>query len=306
MIKDIVEKNDTITLENIHKEKLKEVISKFQDRNNNFDLENFLKYLNDEKVNVIREGYSLNFLGKRSAELQSALDSTTVFVPDEKHNNKKENINSENIYLSADNLEALRHLKKSYHGKIKCIYIDPPYNTGSDGFCYTDKFKYTKEELSEKIGIEINEAERTLNMESTQSNSHSAWLSFMYARLLIANELLCDDGVIFISIDDNEQSNLKVLCDEVFGEDNFVAICPRKTRGSATTKSDAEIQTLNDYVLIYWKNKSISKFNLKCVGEKVYPYNDERGDYYTVLLQDNGPHGCYEPQKLDLFIIMFI
>ena len=124
MIKNIVEKNNSITIDSIHKDKLNEVISKFKDSNDNFDLENFIKYLKDENVKVIREGYSLNFLGKRAAELQSALDSTTVFVPDKEHNSKPENKDSENIYISADNLEALRHLKKSYHNKIKCIYID--------------------------------------------------------------------------------------------------------------------------------------------------------------------------------------
>ena len=200
MIKDIVEKNSAITLDSIHKKRLNEVLSQFKDSNNNFDLENLINYLNDENVKIIREGYGLNFLGKRAAELQSALESTTVFVPDIEHNCKEENKNSENIYISADNLEALRHLKKSYHNMIKCIYIDPPYNTGNDGFCYTDKFKYDKDELAKKLGIDVSEAERILNMESTKSNSHSAWLSFMYARLLIARDLLVNEGVFFVSI----------------------------------------------------------------------------------------------------------
>ena len=141
MLKNIVENNDKMSIDIIHKQKLESIISNFKDNNGNFDLENFIKYLNDENVKVIREGYSLNFLGKRAAELQSALDSTTVFVPDVEHNSKPENKDSENIYISADNLEALRHLKKLYHNRIKCIYIEPDYSGGEQCctlFSWTD------------------------------------------------------------------------------------------------------------------------------------------------------------------------
>ena len=227
MVRDNNEYNKNLNLDDLRKEKINEVIVKFTDHNGNFDYENFKKYIEEKGDKVIREGYGLNFLGKRAAELLAGQESTTVFVPDIEHNEKEENKNSGNIYISADNLEALRHLKHSYYKKIKCIYIDPPYNTGKDGFCYPDNFKYEKENeketLSEKLGVSLDEAERILSMESNRTNSHSAWLSFMYARLLIARELLTDDGAIFISIDDNEMANLKLLCDEVFGEDNFIA-----------------------------------------------------------------------------------
>ena len=131
-------------------------------------------------------------------------------------------IDTENIYIEGDNLDALKHLLKSYENKIKCIYIDPPYNTGSDGFVYNDRFSFTKETLMQKLSVDEEKAERILELTTRGSASHSAWLTFIYPRLLLARDLLTDDGVIFISIDDNEQANLKLLCDDVFGEQNFI------------------------------------------------------------------------------------
>ena len=103
---------------------------------------------------------------------------------------------------------------------MKCIYIDPPYNTGSDGFVYSDNFSFTVEELSAKLSIDESQAQHILDLTKRGSASHSAWLMFMYPRLLLARDLLTDDGAIFISIDDNEQANLKLICDDVFGEEN--------------------------------------------------------------------------------------
>lgn len=168
---------------------------------------------------------------------------------------------TDNLIIKGNNLLALHSLKKEFAGKVKLIYIDPPYNTGNDGFAYNDNF------------------------------NHSSWLTFMKNRLEVARDLLREDGAIFVQCDDNEQAYLKVLMDEIFGRENFVANCPRKTRGSATTKSDAELQKLNDYILIYWNEKRNSVFNLKIKGQKKYPYEDERGNFYLVPLQDNGPHG---------------
>ena len=191
---------------------------------------------------------------------------------------------TQNLYIEGDNLEVLKILQRSYFNKVKMIYIDPPYNTGND-FVYEDDFKDPIQHYKEVT------SQTTKSNPETMGRFHTAWLNMMFPRLRLAYNLLREDGVIFISIDDHEVHNLRKICDEIFGEENFVATCPRKTRGSATTKSDAEIQKLNDYILIYWKNKSNSEFNLKLVGEKQYPYSDERGKYYTVLLQDNGPHG---------------
>jgi len=120
--------------------------------------------LSQEDVDVEREGYELRFLGKSYAKYLTSTATTTVITPDLEHNNKPENKDSENIYIVGDNLDAIKHLLKSYSGEIKCIYIDPPYNTGSDGFVYPDNFKFTKESLADAIGIEEDEAERILGM----------------------------------------------------------------------------------------------------------------------------------------------
>ena len=158
-----------------------------------------------------------------------------------------------NDKISGDNLDALQHLVKSYSGKVKVIYIDPPYNTGSDGFVYNDKFNFTADELAVRLDISPERAARILNMTRRGSASHAAWLTFMLPRLSFARDLLTDDGVIFISIDDNEQANLKKLCDEVFGEECFVAnIAWQKTY---SPRNDSKgIPTETEYVLAYGKN----------------------------------------------------
>lgn len=194
-----------------------------------FDIELF-KGLVSETIPTTHEGYSLQFLGKSYASLVASTDTTTVVVPDEEHNSKSENVDSKNIYISGDNLDALKHLRNSYSESIKCIYIDPPYNTGSDGFVYNDNFHYTSEQLQNRLGISEDTAARILEMTTKGSASHSAWLAFMFPRLMLARDLLTPDGIIFISIDDNEQANLKLLCDSIFGEENFIGAFPRITK----------------------------------------------------------------------------
>lgn len=143
----------------------------------------------------------------------------------------------------------------AYSEKIKMIYIDPPYNTGSDGFVYNDERNFTAEQLSELAGIDLDEATRILDFTVKGSSSHSAWLTFIYPRLYIARELLREDGVIFISIDDNEVAQLKLLCDEIFGEENFLSqIIVQSNKRGQTYK---EIAKCHEYILVYYKsNKS--------------------------------------------------
>jgi len=203
---------------------------------------------------VTNEGYELKFLGKNYARLLTSVDTTTVVVPDEEHNNKPENKDSQNIYISGDNLDGLKQLLKSYQGKVKCIYIDPPYNTGSDGFVYNDNFNFTIEELATKLSIDEEDAKRILDLTKRGSASHSAWLMFMYPRLLLAKDLLTNDGVIFISIDDNECHNLKLLCDDVFLEENFVAelTWEKKKKGSYLAN---DITNIKESIVVYSRNK---------------------------------------------------
>lgn len=185
-----------------------------------FDIQKFQDSLQKNNINEITDGYTLNFVGKKYAELQAGKPTVTVVIPDMKHNSEPKNARSENVFLTGDNLDALKHLQRAYTNSIDVIYIDPPYNTGSDGFVYNDKFDLSDEDLRDAFNMSEDEIKK-LHLLNGRS-SHSAWLTFMYPRLKIAQQLLKDDGVIFVSIDDNEQANLKLLMDEVFGEGNFI------------------------------------------------------------------------------------
>lgn len=247
-----------------------------------FDLVRFSEFLKQE-VDITHEGYELKFLGKSYAKMLTSMDTETVIVPNEEHNSKPENRDSEHVYISGDNLDGLQHLLKSYVGKIKCIYIDPPYNTGKDGFVYRDKFNFTKEELVHKLSISENEAERILELTTQGRASHSAWLMFMYPRLLLARDLLSKDGTIFISIDDHEQSNLKLLCDDVFGEDNFEGHIHWRRRSNQPNDKTKLIGKVAEHILVYSRNsqylKSTGVGKIALTGEFSNPDNDPRGDW---------------------------
>lgn len=253
MIKDIITANELVTPNQKEINILKESFPSCFRADGSFDMVRFSEFLKD-KIDISHEGYELKFLGKNYAKMLASLDTETVIVPDEAHNSLPENVSSENVYISGDNLDGLKHLLKSYAGQVKCIYIDPPYNTGSDGFVYNDKFNFTVEELVEKLSIDEEQAQRILDLTNRGSASHSAWLMFMYPRLQLAKDLLDKDGVIFISIDDNEQGNLKLLCDDIFSETNFVAqlVWEKKKKGSYLADS---VTNIKEYILVYAKRK---------------------------------------------------
>lgn len=250
MVKDIMGRNESVLPNSREIAVLKETFPSCFRKDGSFDIERFKEFLSD-KVAISNEGYELKFLGKNYARLLASLDSTCVIVPDEEHNSKPENKNSRNIYISGDNLDGLKKLIKSYAGKVKCIYIDPPYNTGSDGFVYNDNFNFSARELAIKLSIDEEQAKRILDLAKRGAASHSAWLMFMYPRLLLARDFLTEDGCIFISIDENECHNLKLLCDDVFGEENFIAEFPRITKRGG--KSSDIIARNHDYLLMYSK-----------------------------------------------------
>ncbi len=185
-----------------------------------FDFEKFRKALAENSIQTeLTSGYQLNFIGKDYAKKQAGEAPTTVVLPDKVHNEQIENQNSQNLFFTGDNLEVLRHLQAGYENSIDVIYIDPPYNTGSDGFVYPDKFEYSDDKLQAMFGMSDEELKRLKSIQGKAT--HSAWLTFMYPRLWLANRLLKETGVIFVSIDDNEQANLKMLMDEIFGEGQF-------------------------------------------------------------------------------------
>jgi type III restriction-modification system styLTI enzyme mod (EC 2.1.1.72) len=247
------------------------------DKSGKFDIETLSQILGVE--NIKKEGFELKFLGKSYARLTANLNPKTLLMPDIDHNSKNEN--AQNLLIKGDNLEVLKHLKNAYFESIKMIYIDPPYNTGSDGFVYKDDRKFSIEELSSLASISQEEAKRVLEFTAKGSNSHSAWLSFIYPRLYIARELLRDDGVIFISIDDNEQAQLKILCDEIFGEENFVANLTWNSVSSVLKQSKL-IRKEHEFILTYSKNKEKLAFNrLENNMKFSNPDNDPNGPWFS-------------------------
>lgn len=248
MIRDVQQHNEKVTPKDSELDLLMAALPVYFDGDGNFKMEQFQNMLQEEQVELSRESYELNFLGKSFARLLASLETETVIVPNEEHNADERNMDSENIYITGDNLDALKHLAKSYRGKVKCIYIDPPYNTGKDGFIYNDSFNFTPASLAEQTGVTEQEAERILDLQG--KSSHSAWLTFMLPRLVIAKTLLTNDGVIFVSIDDNENSNLQMLMDEIFGEQNFVSEIIVQTNPKGRSQ-DMYVATSHEYLFCY-------------------------------------------------------
>lgn len=286
MIKDIIDANKSINATEIKLKQLKELFpGAFY--GDSVDLEYIKNQLKD--VKTTKEGYELNFLGKSYAKLLAALDSETVIIPDLSHNQKEENKNSKNLYITADNLEALKHLLKSYWRKVKMIYIDPPYNTGSDGFVYNDRFNFTKKDLLDKLGFDDEQADHVLEMIHSSSSSHSAWLTFMYPRLYLAKQLLTEDGIIFISIDENEQANLQLLCADIFGDKSSEVLIWRKNGKQGNTKNIQRFKNTHEYIVAVFMNKSetsIGKTKLlpNWKGTKTNPDNDPRGPWESGVI----------------------
>ncbi|MBR2082462.1 MAG: hypothetical protein IJ876_05595 [Elusimicrobiaceae bacterium] len=209
-----------------------------------------------------QDAYQLRFIGKNYAKFIADLPTETLLVPNTEWNNLSENLNSQNIFITGDNLPVLKHLQNAYYNSVDVIYIDPPYNTGSDGFIYNDKFEFTDEQLKDTLSLTDDEIKRLHSING--KSSHSAWLTFMYPRLKIASKLLKDTGVIFINIDYNEQANLKLLCDEIFGERNFQREIIWRIGWVSGFKSGENIDNFvrnHDTILYYTKCKDKVFFN---------------------------------------------
>lgn len=288
MVKDIMTANEKVLPNEREMEVLRANFPSCFLNDGSFDIEHFKEILS-EKIAVKGEGYGLQFLGKNYARLLASLDTTTMIQPDELHNLKPENMNSENVYISGDNLDGLKHLLKSYSKKIKCIYIDPPYNTGTDGFVYADKFEFTVENLAKKLSILDEQARRILDLTKRSSASHSAWLMYMYPRLQLARDLLCEDGAIFISIDDNEQANLKLICDDIFGEENCLGTIARAT-GQTTGQDSGGLGNSFDYAFVYGRKPEVDIAGIPLTSRdlKRFDNEDDRGWYAYDQLRKTG------------------
>ena len=239
------------------------------------DKEQLQRALEPKNCEVTDEALELRWVGKKEA-YHSGYSLTDKIIQPLKEQSKDFE-NTGNVLIKGDNLDALKLLQKNYFERVKMIYIDPPYNTQNDKFIYRDNFTKTQEEILDELGYDKEQKEYIKNIAGAQT--HSGWLSFIYPRLLLARELLRDDGVIFISIDDNEQANLKLLCDEVFGEMNFVASFIWQHRKSS--QNDIDVSLSHNYKITFAKNREIFKLNSFGIDESKFsnPDNDPRGDW---------------------------
>lgn len=229
--------------------------------------------LNHQVIEGNKERYRLEWPGKREAIVTANLPTTNTLRP--VCEDSVDFDNTENFYIEGDNLEVLKLLQESYLGKIKMIYIDPPYNTGKD-FVYKDNFTEDKTEHEEESGQRDEYGKRLVANPETSGRYHSDWLTMMYPRLKLARNLLTDDGVIFISIDDNEVHNLRKVCDEVFGEVNFVAEFIWKSRQIVDSRNKNNVSNDHEFILCF--AKSMSEFGL--VGKEISlsKYSNADGD----------------------------
>ncbi len=234
-----------------------------------------LKALLGDFSEIKEEGYGLDFVGKKIALNQAFKKNNKILKPLNKSTSK-------HILIKGDNLDALKILRQSYSEKIKMIYIDPPYNTKNENFIYSDDFSQSNEEILKTLDYSKEKLDYIKNLFG--SKCHSGWLSFMYPRLLLAKDLLKQDGVIFISIDDNECVQLKLLCDEIFGEGNFVADFIRKTK-STTNDAKTGVNYQHEFLLCYAKNKEF--VNLLGGEKNLENYKNPDNDPNGAWINDN-------------------
>ncbi|MCJ7530803.1 MAG: site-specific DNA-methyltransferase [Anaerolineales bacterium] len=253
-----------------------------------------LKLVLGEMVDVGKERYGMNWPGKAECFKIIQTPSTGTLLPC-----PEESINfdtTENLIIEGDNLEVLKLLQKAYLGKVKMIYIDPPYNTGND-FIYPDNYTESLQTYLEYTGQVDNQGKKFGTNSDTDGRFHSRWLNMMYPRLYLGKNLLRDDGIIFISIDDNENANLKILCDDVFGEENYVGTFVWRRRSSSAL-ADKLVSTDHEYVLAYQKQNFVSLGIPKEFSSYSNPDNDPRGEWVagdlTVgMIKDQRPNQFY-------------
>ena len=245
-----------------------------------FDL--LRQQLSEVLVEDDNERYRLDWPGKKASLLKANMPIKKTLRPC-----REESVNfdtTENLYIEGDNFEVLKILQESYLGKIKMIYIDPPYNTGND-FIYKDDFKKSKEEYEEEIGVEDEEGGKLFRNTDSNGRFHSDWLSMMYERLLVARDLLRDDGVIFVSIDDNEVANLRRLLDEVFGEENLFGVFQWRRRQRADNRNQSRVSPDHEYIVSYSKSNNLYLRGSNVDLEKyTNPDNDPRGPWASIDL----------------------
>ncbi|MBQ8866446.1 MAG: site-specific DNA-methyltransferase [Bacteroidaceae bacterium] len=257
------------------------------------DFEKLQAELSNELIGEGEERYQFTWPDKRKAVREANVSTTSTLRPC-----REESVdfdNTQNLYIEGDNLEVLKVLRETYLGKVKMIYIDPPYNTGND-FVYNDDFAQSKGHFEQASGLFDEEGNQTIEsmQRNTESNGrfHTDWLNMIYPRLKVAKDLLANDGAIFISIGDDEEANLIKICDEVFGEHNFIASICHKHRASVS--NDRIISENHNHLVFYARDISVMFANQKLIGEdpklEGFKYSDEKGDYK--LTPVDGPGGA--------------
>lgn len=257
-----------------------------------------LKQMLSENVLDGDEAYEFTWVGKKAAIVEANKPIKKTLRPCLEESVDWDS--TENLYIEGDNLEALKLLQESYLGKVKMIYIDPPYNTGND-FIYNDDFKMTEEEYSDELGETDEDGNRLFKNTDSNGRFHSDWCSMIYSRLMLARNLLSADGVIFISIDDGEQSNLKNICDDIFGTENFVANFIWKSRQNKDNRNISGVSVDHEYILCYGKRSAIRILHgsERKISQYSNPDNDSRGAWTSanmagLLPADQRPNCHYD------------
>lgn len=247
------------------------------------------------------ERFGLFWPGKQRAMRIAQMPTTATLRPEPEKS--KDWDTTKNVFIEGDNLEVLKILQKHYHGKIKMIYIDPPYNTGKD-FVYPDNYKEGLESYLEWTRQVNNEGKKVSTNSETEGRYHSNWLTMMYPRLKLARNLLASDGLILISIDDNEIDNLLRLCKEIFGENNLLGTFIWKKKGTSTNVAGAQMSALTEYVVAVAKNSSNRPLNSRVVSssERDYPHADENGKYRTTVVEKKSS-GDYDRASMKFDIL---
>lgn len=264
------------------KEKLKGLFPEVFTEGNKIDWDK-LRLTLGESIEVGKERFGMNWPGKSDCFKNVQQPSVATLVPVREESVKFDD--SQNIFIEGDNLEVLKLLQKSYLGKIKMIYIDPPYNTGKE-FIYPDNFSESLETYLEYTGQTDSEGKKFSTNTETDGRFHSKWLNMMYPRLFLSRNLLAEDGAIFISIDDNEVHNLKALCNELFGEENFVAQINWQKK-YAVSADDPGIAAMHDYILCYRKSISFSRYLLPRTDKQLSRYRNIDNDFRGAWSSDN-------------------
>ena len=271
-----------------------DAVTETKDENGNtvraIDKDVLMQEINAKVVDDGQERYQFTWPDKRKTVVlaNAPIAKTLRFEKDKSvgRDGTPGGTDSENIYIEGDNLDALKLLQETYLGKVKMIYIDPPYNTGND-FIYEDDFSQKAEDYADNSGQTDEEGNRLVQNSESNGRFHTDWLNMLYPRLRIAKDLLTEDGVIFISIDDNEQENLKKICDEIFGSQNFVfQIAWRRTDNQPNI---GKIARVKEYILCFAKNISslgLGKLPLTDKAKAEYRYQDEKGLFRRAILLD--------------------